>query len=64
MAFRHIIDASGEYIVQDSGNDPMPDMLDGAVEVDSRPSPFHNRVGDPWVADTARKNAALYNETQ
>ncbi len=64
MSLRYIIDASGEYVVQDSGNDPMPDMLDGAVEVDARPSPFHDRVGDTWVEDTARKNEALSDEAR
>jgi len=64
MAFRHIIDASGEYIVQDSGNDPMPPLPEGASEVEARPSPFHNRVGDTWVEDTARKTEALSLEVR
>jgi hypothetical protein len=64
MAFRHIIDASGEYIVQDSGNDPMPPLPEGASEVDARPSPFHDRVGDTWVEDTARKTEALSLEVR
>ena len=64
MALRHIIDASGEYIVQDSGNDPMPPLPEGASEVEARPSPFHNRVGDTWVEDTARKTEALSLEVR
>ena len=64
MALRYIIDASGEYIVQDSGNDPMPDLPTGAVEVEARPSPFYDRVGDTWVEDTARKTEALSLEVR
>lgn len=64
MAFRHIIDASGEYVVQDSGNDPMPPLPEGATEVDARPSPFHDRVGDTWVEDTERKTLALSLEVR
>jgi|13_taG_2_1085334.scaffolds.fasta_scaffold61868_1 hypothetical protein len=59
MPLRYIIDAANEYIVQDSGNDPMPDLPEGAVEVDARPSPYHDRVGDVWVENTARKTEAL-----
>jgi hypothetical protein len=64
MALRYIIEASGEYVVQDSGNDPMPPLPEGATEVDARPSPFHDRVGDTWVEDTERKTLALSLEVR
>lgn len=59
MAIRHIIFSDGTYVVQDSGDEPMPPLPDGASEVDERPNSFYDRVGDAWVENIERKTEAL-----
>lgn len=64
MAVRHIINSDGVYVVQDSGDEAMPELPSGANEVDPSPSPFHTRVNDAWVEDTDQKIQALSAENR